>query len=70
MSDHLPTIQYFGFLTQRTIAKLLTPRILAGFKLHCRALLIHFKGRAKGLAYNSNKVFIPHLLDGNVVDKP
>jgi len=70
MSNRPPTIQHFGLLTQRTIAKLLTPRILAGFKLHCRALLNYFKGRAKGLTYNSNKVFIPHLLDGNVVDKP
>jgi hypothetical protein len=27
-------------LTQRTMAKLFTPRMLAGFKLHCREWLI------------------------------
>jgi hypothetical protein len=55
-------------LTQRTIAKLLTPRMFAGLRLHCIPISVaeisHFFA-----TYNTDEILVLHLLDRNVVDK-
>lgn len=55
-----------GF-TQRTIAKLLTPRMFAGFKLHWSMVNKRRNVESMLSTYNTDEVLVPHLLNWDVV---
>ncbi len=56
-------------LTARTIAKLLTPRMFAGFRLHYGKGINTNFSIPEEATHNSDEIFVLHLFDGNIVYK-